>query len=180
MIDMYEIPRNQIIGSMRQLFARSQLYRDAKDRALSDKKGVRGGRRWVCNICGHDSNKVALDHIDMVCPVDTCYSEMTLTEIADRIWCKQCDNPLDNLQVLCEECHNKKSAQENSESARIKREKEMSRKAGTAAKKLPDSVGKEDILPLFEDLGEDIVKKLTGDQLGDFIFKTVNWYRGRK
>lgn len=182
MIDMYEIPRNQIIGEMRRIFARGSLCKEARARQLSKKKGPRGGSMWDCEECGEAANakNTAVDHIETVCPIDKSYDDMTLDEIACRMWCKQFENPLDNLQLLCKTCHDKKTATEQQERKQRRWEKEMSRKAGTAAKKLPDSVGKEDILPLFEDLGEDIVKKLTGDQLGDFIFKTVNWYRGRK
>ena len=137
---------------------------------------------WTCECCGKDANakNTAIDHINPVVDPNSSYAEMNLDEIAASMWNMQYDNPLDNLQLLCKTCHDSKSAAENELRRKIKREKEMSRKATTAAKELPDSVDKEALLQLFEDLGDDIVHKLTGAQLGEFIDKTVKWYRGRK
>lgn len=178
-VDLYKIPTLRIIGAMRKEFAYSQLYKDVKEAALSDQKGPKGGKQYDCAACGkpHGSSHSHVDHIKPIIELDKSYKDYSLDTIADRMWCKNFDNPMDNLQVLCTTCHKTKTDAENLIRDENKRRAKLAAKAKTAKEKLPDSVSEEQVLKLFEDLGEDVVKKLTGAQLGDSIKKIVIWYQ---
>jgi len=51
-----------------------------------------------------------LDHIDPVVPMDRTLHDMSLDEIALRVYCKE-----ENIQYICEECHKNKSGKEMNE-----------------------------------------------------------------
>lgn len=51
-----------------------------------------------------------LDHIEQVVPLDKTLHEMSLDEIAIRVYTKE-----DNIQYICEDCHKKKTAKEKTE-----------------------------------------------------------------
>ena len=110
MIDIFKVPKSQIIGAIRRIFSMSVLYKHVKGKSLSEEVGVRGGKQCVCKQCGKSSpwSKCSVDHVDPVIPYDRCAEEMTFDEIINRMWCDQ-----DNLQVLCESCHNEKTQAEN-------------------------------------------------------------------
>lgn len=65
---------------------------------------------YVCNACkGHFRNKdVQADHISPVVPVNRTHHDLTLDELAARLFV-----PVEEYQVLCVDCHAEKSSFEN-------------------------------------------------------------------
>jgi len=68
--------------------------------------------KYLCEVCGQvvpltkDKKKnVFVDHIDPIVPPEEGFT--TWDKVIDRMFCEA-----DNLQVLCGECHKKKSQQE--------------------------------------------------------------------
>lgn len=61
---------------------------------------------YQCNICKEwfKGNLVAVDHID---PVGSLKSAQDLPKFVEGLFCE-----IDNLQVICNECHNKKTLSE--------------------------------------------------------------------
>jgi transposase-like protein len=110
--ELRKIPKSLIIGQIRRLFFRTKLFQKALYNAISEKKGVRGGKRYDCAICGGDFpiTGVQVDHIEPVIPLDKSNSEMSLDEIVDRMWCDE-----SNLRVICKECHEKITSEQREE-----------------------------------------------------------------
>ena len=102
--------RYQIIGQMRRLFSYSPLAQEVREKALSEEKGVRGGKRFNCNVCGksYPTAQVFVDHIEPLIEIGKNYYEYTLEEIYQRMFCD-----ISNLQLICKECHHDKSQNEN-------------------------------------------------------------------
>ncbi len=63
---------------------------------------------YQCNHCKDwfPEKKINVDHI---CPAGSLNSAQNLPDFIERLFCE-----VDNLQVLCEKCHNKKTADEKS------------------------------------------------------------------
>lgn len=109
---------NAIISGMRTAFARyspkylevlmaARIEKDNinKDGSVSKVKSV-----WYkCNVCGELSKagSVDIDHIVPVVEIGKSRHDYNLQEFKDRL---DCD--ISNLQVICEECHNKKTEEE--------------------------------------------------------------------
>lgn len=87
-----------------------------KDGSVGKKNQV----RYRCAVCGDlfSQKDVAVDHIDPVIPLHRSEEEMTIDEMAYRIWCD-----VNNLQVICNtplkksngipSCHKIKTDEEN-------------------------------------------------------------------
>lgn len=77
----------------------------AKLKARRAYKGVNKRRKWEyqCNKCKQwfDNTTVSVDHIR---PVGTLTKFEDLPEFVKNLFCEA-----DNLQVLCDKCHNKKT-----------------------------------------------------------------------
>lgn len=56
------------------------------------------------------------DHIEPVIPVDKQTKDLTFDEIIDRMFCK-----VDNIQILCKPCHDRKTDLEKEERKRNKK-----------------------------------------------------------
>ena len=97
------------LGAVRRKFSYSAITKRVYRERLSEVKGVRGGKRFVCDGCGASEGQANLnvDHIIPVVPLDKAYSDLTLDEIIENIFCEY-----DNLQLLCKECHTKKTTEE--------------------------------------------------------------------
>ena len=107
---------NAIIGAIRIAFARyspqvGQLMANArveipkknKDGSLSKRPEV-----WSkCNICKKLTKKIEIDHIGPVVEIGKTYKDYTWDELIQRIDCN-----LENLQVICPNCHKDKTKQE--------------------------------------------------------------------
>ena len=101
----------RIRGALRQL----ARYMPVKKECLAEsihptEKGPRGGALRVCAHCGlcFPMHKVHVDHIEPVIPVDREIKDWN--EYIVRLFCD-----IDNLQVLCKECHLIKSNNENND-----------------------------------------------------------------
>jgi 5-methylcytosine-specific restriction endonuclease McrA len=116
--------RGLIKGALRRAFARSELHERVTEAAriggIKDKKtketwGYQDPskprcKKWIrCAVCGLPSPEwsSAVDHIVPVVKIDSSFSEMSLDEAADAMWCDE-----SNLQKICVVCHDKKSALE--------------------------------------------------------------------
>lgn len=87
-----------------------------KDGSVGKKNQV----RYKCSVCGglFSQKDVAVDHIEPVIPLHRSEEDLTIDEMAYRIWCD-----IDNLQVICNttlkknngipSCHKIKTDEEN-------------------------------------------------------------------
>jgi len=109
---------NGVVSCIRTNFARySPKYEDVKnsrkikeDRYKQDGELHKVKSAWiVCDLCNLKvkENEINIDHIDPVIALDKKSSDYTLDEIFRRIDCDE-----SNLQVICKECHDKKTAEE--------------------------------------------------------------------
>lgn len=104
-----------IRGALRRTFSRSPVVREVlmavrreipkfnKDGSRSKKDSV----QYKCNVCGNwvGSTKVSVDHISPVITVEVGFVDWT--EFVNRLFCGK-----ENLQCLCDDCHQKKSKKE--------------------------------------------------------------------
>lgn len=107
--------RGLLKGSIRRIFSRSDLRKAALARVLiehSDESRPRVKRWGYCQQCGVVTPLYLLtvDHISPVIPTNTSFEEMGLDKTIDNMWC-----PVDNLQALCDTCHDAKTAIERKE-----------------------------------------------------------------
>jgi len=113
-IDLRE--RNKLLGAVKRVFSRSQLRKDVMEKALSKKRGPRGGKMYTCSACKKPYSKVQVDHKDPVIPIGQAFKDMSWDLVIEqRLYCTP-----KNLQVLCTDCHKLKSKQEAKERARIR------------------------------------------------------------
>lgn len=118
--------RNLIKGAVRRIFSRSELRKSVLDKSINpcytDLTRPRVKTWCKCAACGRHEAKslVNVDHINPVIPTDSALEFMTLDEVADRIWCEE-----NNLQVLCESCHNTKTKAETKIRAKNKKERKL-------------------------------------------------------
>jgi 5-methylcytosine-specific restriction endonuclease McrA len=112
-------PDKQIIkGALRRVMARSPIVREVYSKSVHPTlKGVRGGKQLICAICkkAFPSNRMAVDHIIPVVPLNKTVHDLSYDEIVNRIFC-----PIKNLQLLCEYCHKSKTKAEREERKRLK------------------------------------------------------------
>ncbi len=74
-------------------------------------KGPRGGKRYLCEICGGSFplHEVQVDHVVPVIPVESRGISLSWNDIIDRIF--HCDTQ--DLRVLCRPCHSKITKRQN-------------------------------------------------------------------
>ena len=115
-IDLRE--RNKLLSAVKRVFSRSQLRKEVMEKALSKKRGPRGGKMYNCSGCKTAYSKVQVDHKDPVIPIGQAFKDMSWDLVIEqRLYCSP-----KNLQVLCTDCHKEKSKQEAKERARIRHE----------------------------------------------------------
>lgn len=130
--DIFEDPqklKGRIVSMMRRDFKKSPMYTEAKKRSFigqtiyqcpdCGKKVYTGTSQKnyekLCEehpglIRGKESKFFDLDHSkEPVVPYDKSTKEMTLDELAPRIYCHE-----DNLSYICKECHREKTKKEAS------------------------------------------------------------------
>ncbi len=111
--------RGLIKGAIRRAFARSDLHKEVKLRNLIEHYDPRHPRckNWGwCNVCGVVTPqwKLEVDHIDPVVPLDSSFAEMSLDLMVERTWCT-----IEGLQVICDPCHDSKTALEKARKKEI-------------------------------------------------------------
>ena len=111
MITINEKDKLKAMSLLARAFSYSQNHKSCMMRFVSDVEGKRGGRLYVCNKCWGDfqPKDVQVDHILPVVPLDIKKKDIHLWLYIEHLYCGQ-----DNLQVLCKDCHKKKSKEENS------------------------------------------------------------------
>lgn len=123
--------RNLIKGSLRRLFARSDLRRQAI--ALTVVPGYVDAARprvtkWSrCTSCKNmtPTYLMDIDHVIPLVPLESSLEDMTLDELVERLWC-----PIENLQGLCKKpCHHAKGKIEAKERARHRKIRKAKQKA---------------------------------------------------
>jgi 5-methylcytosine-specific restriction endonuclease McrA len=105
--------QNLVKGALRRIFSRSDLRKAAlaKQHIIhSDTNRPRVTKWSWCAICGviEPTYTFEVDHIEPVIQVKETLNDLTLDQLAERIWCS-----IDNLQGICENCHKKKTKEEN-------------------------------------------------------------------
>lgn len=113
--------RGLIKGAIRRAFVRSALRRSILDDAKishSDALRPRVKTWYRCEICNGKfaQYELEVDHISPVVPTDKTLEEMSWDDLIDRTWCDRM-----GLQVLCEECHDKKTAEERKQRKEAKK-----------------------------------------------------------
>lgn len=105
--------RNLIKGSLRRVFSRSELRKQALELTIIDYKDPKRPRvkKWSqCASCKQPvpTYLINIDHIKPVVPIDKAFVDMSLDDVVDAIWSDK-----NNLQGLCDSCHNVKTGLEN-------------------------------------------------------------------
>lgn len=113
--------RGLLKGAIRRVFSRSELRLKVLNSTVithTDPKRSRVKRWSRCSKCGRiePTYLIDIDHILPVIPVDRSFEEMTLDEVADRVWCEE-----KNLAGICETCHNIKTRDETVERRKHKK-----------------------------------------------------------
>lgn len=121
-----------IRGALRRVFSRSPLIRDVlfkvrREIPRYNKDGSRAKKdavQYQCAVCKQwvGSTHVAVDHLVPVISVDDGFVDWN--EFVARLFCDA-----SNLQVICEECHQKKT---NAERAERNRKKDLQELADLA------------------------------------------------
>jgi len=104
---------SNVIAAIKRSFSRSQTAKKFKNKSIvPHKTGIRGGKIGECNVCkAHiPLYKLQIDHCDPITPVMMPAKYMSFVMLFKRTFC-----PEKNLQVICPECHDKKSKKENKE-----------------------------------------------------------------
>lgn len=115
--------RNLIKGAIRRVFSRSELRRQALDKALvkdyHDPSRARVSRWGRCAECDKLTPLylMEIDHKDPVVPLGMSLEDMDWNQVIDRVWSDE-----RNLQAVCKPCHKAKSKEEMKERRRIKKE----------------------------------------------------------
>ena len=127
--DVFEDPqklKGRVLSLMRADFKKSPMYSEAKARSFE------GKAIYKCPICnvriytgtsdknyekllaedpellrGKESKMMQLDHLSPVVPYDRATKDMSLDELAPRVYCHE-----DNMQYVCKPCHKKKTSEE--------------------------------------------------------------------
>ena len=104
-----------IRGALRRAFARSPvvleiIHSSRREVPRYKKDGTRHKKNSVqrqCQVCSSwvSSSKIAVDHIVPVVDVDVGFTDWNT--FIDRLWCDK-----NNLQIICDSCHNKKTNNE--------------------------------------------------------------------
>lgn len=112
-----------IRGSIRRMFSRSPAVIAAKNAVRREvpkynKDGTRAKKdavQYLCNVCKKHSKstEIAVDHVVPV--IDTNSGFVDWNTFVARLFCSP-----DNLQVICDSCHNSKTNAERAERQLIK------------------------------------------------------------
>lgn len=112
-----------ILSAIKRCFSRSPVHKSVLNVSqCKDSSGPRGGKRYICSVCGqsYGIKEVQVDHKDPIVPTDTLSKDMSWDSIVSRVFCSA-----ENLQVLCSDCHKAKSKGENMERKEEKRKKKQ-------------------------------------------------------
>ncbi len=116
--------RGLLEGAIRRVFSRSELRRKILEKSLvkeyQDPSRKRVTRWGKCAECGkiEAAYQLEIDHEPPRIRLDESSSELTLDELVDRAWCDE-----SKMRAICQPCHKIKSALENKERRRIKKER---------------------------------------------------------
>lgn len=133
---------NNIKSALRRAFARSDLRERVLAKSRIDWHNPERPRvtKWsVCPVCNEKTPqyKMEVDHTIPLIPVDSSMKEMTLDTLVDRLWCEE-----ENLQAMCETCHDKKTKIEMEERKLRRKEKKALEKALAKALSIPKKSSK--------------------------------------
>jgi len=138
--DIFEDPqklKGRILTLMRADFKKSPMYSEAKSRSFL------GRATYQCPIClvkiytgtsdknyekllledpkllrGKESKMLQLDHVESIVPYHRSTKEMTLDELAPRVYCHE-----DNMVYICKPCHKEKTSEEATRRAEFRKKK---------------------------------------------------------
>jgi hypothetical protein len=104
------ITKAAIYAAIEKTFRHTVNYNLVLIKAISQKKGKRNGYLYDCNICKQAFKKddINVDHISPKVPIGSKKYDFDIYEYYDRVNCS-----IDNLQVLCKECHKAKTSTES-------------------------------------------------------------------
>ena len=127
--DIFEDPqklKGRVLSLMRADFKKSPMYSEAKSRSFE------GKAVYKCPLCsvriytgasdknyekmlledpnllrGKESKMLQLDHILPIVPYDRATKDMSLDELAPRVYCHE-----NNMAYICKPCHKSKTSEE--------------------------------------------------------------------
>lgn len=130
--------RTRITNLMRRDLKKTVMYSNAKSRHF------KGKTVYMCPVCNKHfytgasqknfealceeyedlvrckEKELHMDHVTCVVPYDREFHDMTLDEIAERVYCNE-----DNLQYICSECHKEKTSKESTIRSKYKKLKKL-------------------------------------------------------
>jgi 5-methylcytosine-specific restriction endonuclease McrA len=117
-----------IRGALRRAFSRSPIVQEVMNESRREmprynKDGSRHKKNWVqrqCQVCDQwsSTSKMAVDHKIPVVSIE--FGKQDWNEYIDRLWCAK-----DNLQRICDPCHDKKTNEERIARLKIKYTQEL-------------------------------------------------------
>jgi len=111
----------QVITAVKKTFSRSHYSKNFKNSlAVKDEKGKRGGKIGECNVCKDHlpMYKLQIDHVSPIIPIMVPGKYMAFVLLYNRTFCEK-----SNLQLICKDCHDKKSKGEMSQRAKWRKKK---------------------------------------------------------
>lgn len=87
---------------------KSRFWKPINQAKLNSRRIYKGPNKrqkfeYQCNICKHWFPEKGIN-VDHIIPAGTLKSASDLSQFVERLFCE-----IDNLQVLCEKCHNEKT-----------------------------------------------------------------------
>lgn len=117
-----------IRGALRRAFSRSPIVQEVmaesrREMPRYNKDGSRHKKNWVqrqCQVCDQwvSTSKMAVDHKIPVISIE--HGKQDWNEFVDRLWCAK-----ENLQRICDPCHDKKTHEERIARLTIKYTQEL-------------------------------------------------------
>lgn len=129
---------NPVITAIKKTFSRSKFALNFKERSIVEgKKGKRGGKIGECAVCKKHFPyyKLNIDHKDPIVPLEMPGKVMAFIMLYNRTFCDE-----SNLQVICKECHDKKSKKEMGQRVKWRKKKKylvIRRQQGSRMKVFP-------------------------------------------
>lgn len=114
--------RNLLKGAIRRVFSRSELRRKILDKTIIDHEDPSRPRvkKWSwCDKCNQPVPRylMELDHEPPAVRIGEKFSDLTLDEFVDRLWCDGV-----GLNPICKACHKAKSKAETAQRRKKKKD----------------------------------------------------------
>lgn len=115
--------RGLLKGAIRRVFSRSELRKEALDRAKVEHHDPKRPRvkKWVrCEECKEltPAYLADVDHKNPIVAIDSSFDEQGADKTIDKLWCN-----VNDLAILDKKCHTEKTKRENKIRRQLKKER---------------------------------------------------------